>query len=146
MRRISIISIFFLVLSFPQKADNPSDSVESFEIKKDYETVKVTTYTVDEKMTDDEPTVTASGFKVDSLNPKKHRIIAVSQDLKRKYKFGQKVRVTGIGRYSGVYTVRDLMHRRWKKKIDILINPNDEPISFKKARIYAVNTKNERKK
>jgi 3D (Asp-Asp-Asp) domain-containing protein len=141
MRRISIISIFFLLLSFPKKADNPSDGLESFEMRKDYETVKVTTYTVDENMTDDEPTVTASGFKVDSLNPKKHRIIAVSRDLKRKYKFGQRVRVTGIGRYRGVYTVRDLMNRRWRKKIDILINPDEEPVSFKEAKIYSVNTK-----
>jgi hypothetical protein len=146
IRRISIILISFLIISFPEKANSPSVTVKDFEIKKDPETVKattvkVTTYTVDEKMTDSEPTVTASGFKVDSLNPRKHRIIAVSRDLKREYKFGQKVRVTGIGKYSGIYTVRDLMNRRWKKKIDILINPDEDPVSFRRAKIYALKDK-----
>ena len=103
---------------------------------KSYEVVHVTMYTIDPKQTDDSPTETASGFVVDSLNPKKHRIIAVSRDLKRKLKWGQKVRVTGIGSWSGVYYVRDLMNKRFVKRIDILINPEERAISFKKAKIY----------
>jgi 3D (Asp-Asp-Asp) domain-containing protein len=103
---------------------------------KNYHTVKVTMYSTDTAETDNNPTETASGFIVDALNPAKHRIIAVSHDLKRIFKYGQKVRVEGIGKYSGVYYVRDLMHSRWRNKIDILINPGDRALSFYKAKLY----------
>ena len=98
--------------------------------------VTVTTYTVSESETDSSPTITASGFEVSRTNPKKHRVIAVSRDLKKKLRFGDKVRVTGIGKLSGVYVVRDLMHSRWRKKIDILINPKDKQTKFHKVKIY----------
>lgn len=109
---------------------------ENKEEKVDYYKVSVTMYTISEAQTDDDPTETASGFRVDSLNPKKHRIIALSHDLKRKIKFGKKVRITGIGKYSGVYVVKDLMNARFKRKVDILINPEDKAISFKRAKLY----------
>jgi 3D (Asp-Asp-Asp) domain-containing protein len=98
--------------------------------------VTVTTYTVSESETDSSPTITASGFEVSRTNPKKHRVIAVSRDLKKKLRFGDKVRVTGIGKLSGVYVVRDLMNSRWKRKIDILINPNDKQTKFLKAKLF----------
>ena len=98
--------------------------------------VTVTTYTVNESETDSSPTITASGFEVSRTNPKKHRVIAVSRDLKKKLRFGDKVRVTGIGKLSGVYVVRDLMNSRWKNKIDILINPDDKHTKFLKAKLF----------
>ncbi len=98
--------------------------------------VTATTYTVSEAETDSSPTITASGFRLSRTNPKKHRVIAVSRDLKKKLRFGDKVRVTGIGKLSGVYVVRDLMHSRWRKKIDILINPKDKQTKFHKAKLY----------
>jgi 3D (Asp-Asp-Asp) domain-containing protein len=64
--------------------------------------------------------VTASGFKINPKNPKRHRIIAVSRDLKKKYKFGTRVKISGAGKYSGEYRVRDVMNKRYKKRIDIL--------------------------
>jgi 3D (Asp-Asp-Asp) domain-containing protein len=95
-------------------------------------------YTVDPAQTDSTPLITASGFKLDSINPKKHKIIAVSRDLKRKYKFGQKVKIKGAGKWDGVYTVRDVMASRWRKKIDILVNPDEDMSSFRNVRIYNV--------
>ena len=103
-----------------------------------FDVVKVTMYTIDPAQTDSTPLITASGFKLDSINPKKHKIIAVSRDLKRKYKFGQKVKIKGAGKWDGVYTVRDVMASRWRKKIDILVNPDDDMSSFRKVRIYNV--------
>ena len=141
MRKLAIIFLFF---SFtPTKPIGELDVNLNYEIAENHIDVNVTTYTVNEAETDSEPTITASGFEVDSLNPKKHRIIAVSRDLKKKFKFGQKIKVTGIGKHSGVYVVRDVMNKRWKKKIDILINPDDKPFSFKKAKIYALNDRND---
>ena len=59
--------------------------------------VTLTTYSVTEEETDDSPTITASGFEIDEDNPKKHRIIAVSRDLKRKLRFGEKVVLSNAG-------------------------------------------------
>lgn len=47
------------------------------------------------------------------------RVIAVSRDLiKRNLGHGARVRIEGL---PGVYRVRDKMHSRWRKKIDILV-------------------------
>lgn len=103
--------------------------------KENYITVRVTMYTIDPKQTDETPLETASGFIVDSINPKKHRIIAVSHDLKKNLKWGEKVKVIGIGKYSGYYYVKDLMNKRHKKMIDILINPNENAETFNSAKL-----------
>ena len=100
--------------------------------------VTVTTYSPTLAQTDSTPLITASGFEINPANPKRHRIIAVSRDLKKKYKFGKKVRITGIGKLSGTYTIRDVMNKRYKKRVDILIGENDKQISFKNAKLYAV--------
>jgi 3D (Asp-Asp-Asp) domain-containing protein len=97
--------------------------------------VTVTTYTIDPRQTDDTPTITASGFNVGWKNPKKHRVIAVSRDLKKRFKFGSYVKLEGCGKYDGVYRVEDLMNKRFKKRIDILINPNDKHTMFAQAKI-----------
>ena len=89
-------------------------------------TVTLTTYTVDPSQTDSTPLITASGFKLDNLNPRRHRVIAISRDLRVRFKFGSRVRITNAGRFNGVYVVRDLMNKRFRRKIDILINPEDK--------------------
>jgi 3D (Asp-Asp-Asp) domain-containing protein len=98
--------------------------------------VTLTIYTPTESETDSTPNVTASGFKIDSDNPKKHKIIAVSRDLKRKgFKFGKKVRIKGAGKLNGVYTVRDLMNKRHKNRIDVLVNDEHKPIKLKNIEV-----------
>jgi 3D (Asp-Asp-Asp) domain-containing protein len=86
----------------------------------------MTTYTNSAKETDSTPNITASGFVLDSLNPKKHRIIAVSRDIKKKFKFGTKVKILNAGIYNGIYFIEDLMNKRFKSRIDILINVEDK--------------------
>ena len=71
-------------------------------------------------------------------NPKRHKLIAVSRDLKRKMKYGSKVYVKGTGKHDGVYVVRDLMNKRYKKRIDILIGHNDNQRSYHKVKIYKI--------
>jgi 3D (Asp-Asp-Asp) domain-containing protein len=87
--------------------------------------VTMTTYSVSVSQTDSNPYETASGFNLDKINPKKHRIIAISRDLRDTFKFGDSVYVKA-GKYSGRYVVHDVMNKRFKKKIDILINPKDK--------------------
>ena len=92
--------------------------------------VSLSTYKADTAETDSTPLVTASGFKLDSLNPKKHRVIAISRDLKELFAFGDKVKLTNAGKFNGIWFVHDVMNKRYRNKIDILINPSDRQISL----------------
>jgi 3D (Asp-Asp-Asp) domain-containing protein len=128
----------FILFIIPIKAEMMEREIEK-EIKGvEPDIVTVTTYTPSVEECDSTPLVTASGFKINPNHPKKHRIIAVSRDLKRKYKFGKKVRITGIGKYSGTYTVRDVMNKRYRKRVDILIGTKDKQTKFKKAKLYKI--------
>jgi len=100
--------------------------------------VTVTTYKVNEFKNDPDGNKTASGMTLTEDNPRQHRIIAVSWDLKQKYKFGQWVKVEGAGIYDGEYVVKDLMNKRWKKRIDILINPEDRQMKYKKVKMFKI--------
>lgn len=99
------------------------------------EVVTLTTYTPMLGETDSSPNITASGFKIDVKNPKKHKIIAISRDLKRKWKFNQKVRIRKAGKYNGVYTIKDVMNKRHKKRIDILVGPKEKPIKLRNVQV-----------
>jgi 3D (Asp-Asp-Asp) domain-containing protein len=139
------VTLFFLTIVMFIPHNMPSEMSEErivdeiIEKKKlPYDLVTVTTYTISAGQTDSTPLITASGYKLDSINPKKQKVIAISRDLKRKYKFGQKVRVKGAGKLDGVYTVRDLMAKRWTKKIDILINPDDDGNKFRRVKLYNI--------
>jgi 3D (Asp-Asp-Asp) domain-containing protein len=128
------VMILFLLL-FP-KAIGHNNLIREIPVSKHVEPTKVevvtlTTYSPTEGETDSTPNITASGFKIDIDNPKKHKIIAVSRDLKRKWKFNQKVRIRKAGKYNGVYTVKDVMNKRHKKRIDILVGSKEKPIKLK---------------
>ena len=90
-----------------------------------YHVVTMTTYTIERNQTDSNPLETASGFILDKKNPAKHKVIAISRDLKSKFGFSDSVVVSNAGSYDGVYVVEDIMNRRFKDRIDILINPKD---------------------
>ena len=97
--------------------------------------VTVTTYSAKTSQTDSTPRITASGFRIKKGTT---RIVAVSRDLKKKYKFGTKVRITGIGKHNGVYVVRDVMNARFRKRVDILITGKQKHTKFKKAKLTKV--------
>ncbi len=130
--------IFIAVLCFvPYNLITSASDVKEFVIDTEKEVeekvvdefkkiVTLTTYSTTVGETDDSPNITASGFEIDENNPKKHRIIAVSRDLKRRLRFGEKVVLSNAGKFNGVWHVRDLMNSRFKNKIDVLINPNDK--------------------
>jgi 3D (Asp-Asp-Asp) domain-containing protein len=105
---------------------NPSPSPKPAE---DSIMVTMTTYTVSRSQTDSNPYETASGFILNKKNPKKHRVIAISRDLRDTFAFGDSVYVQA-GKYSGTYVVHDVMNKRFKKKIDLLINPKDEGVKL----------------
>jgi len=65
---------------------------------------------------------TASMARINPDNPIGHRWIAISRDLKEHLKFGDWVFVTGTGVYDGYWQVQDVMNKRFKLKIDFLVN------------------------
>ena len=130
------ISIIMLLL--PLEVTTTNVEIEESINLEELGVVTVTTYKPTSGETDSTPNVTASGFKISKKNPKKHRIIAVSRDLKRKLKFGQRVRLKNAGKYNGEYVVRDVMNKRYKKRIDILINPKDKQTKLSKVKVYKV--------
>jgi 3D (Asp-Asp-Asp) domain-containing protein len=139
--------IILILLLFPKTVgdnksvskvlDNkPKQSVES--VSEDSEIVTLTIYSPFKGETDNTPNVTASGFKIDVNDPKKHNIIAVSRDLKRKWKFNQKVKIERAGKYNGVYTIKDVMNKRHRKRIDILVGPNEKSIKLRKIKVTLI--------
>ena len=134
-------SILTILLSLYPLSINIGNVPNSYiEVSKpiSYETVTLTTYSPTEGETDSTPHLTASGFKIDKNNPKRHRIIAVSRDLKKKWPFGTKVRIKNAGKYNGVYTVKDVMNKRHKNRIDILIGEDDKQTKIKNVKITKI--------
>ena len=126
---MNILLFLMMFVIFPQETNEDSIEVEPFEI------VTLTTYKSVGSETDRHPRITASGFKISKKNPKKHRIIAVSRDLKKKYPFGTKLTIKNAGKYNGEYVVQDVMNKRYKKRIDILINPKDKHTTIKGVKL-----------
>ena len=127
------VFLFILVGSF--YILRPDDKTRAIVMRypfvlKSVKIVSLSTYKADTAETDSTPLVTASGFKLDSLNPKKHRVIAISRDLKELFAFGDQVKLTNAGKFNGIWFIHDVMNKRYKNKIDILINPSDRQISL----------------
>jgi 3D (Asp-Asp-Asp) domain-containing protein len=85
--------------------------------------VTATIYHAVEGQTDSTPLITASGKHIDPNNPEKHRWIAVSRDLEPLgFTFGTEVIVEGALGMEGIWIVQDRMNKRWKHRIDFLVN------------------------
>lgn len=105
--------------------------------------VTATIYHAVPEQTDSTPDITASGKQIDLTNPLKHRWIAVSRDLEAKgLTFGVKVCVTGAGDLDGVWTVQDRMNKRWKHRIDFLVNEDLKGGKWENVRVEIINDDN----
>ena len=85
--------------------------------------------------TDDSPLITADNSKINPSKPRKHRWIAVSRNLLRRWggsiDYGDTLKVSGISkRMDGHYVVRDTMNKRIRNRIDILVGPKDNIMGF----------------
>lgn len=123
---ICIIGCFFVMMPAGKRGVVKRYAFELKPLNK----VSLTTYTTDISETDSFPLITASGLRLDSVNPKKNRIIAISRDLQKLFSFGDKVVLRNAGKFNGIWFIHDLMNKRFKNKIDILINPNEPQMSL----------------
>lgn len=90
-----------------------------------YAIVTATIYHADPKQCNEDYLTTASLKKINESNPQGHRWIAVSRDLESKgFVFGTRVCIQGTGQFDGEWSVEDRMNKRWKNRIDLLVNKN----------------------
>jgi len=96
--------------------------------------VDVTVYQPVKSQTNSRYWETADQSTINLKNPKSLHWIAVSRNLHERWggplKFGDYVWITGIGMHSGLYKVHDVMNKRFKNRIDILIGKNDSIYSY----------------
>ena len=99
--------------------------------------VTATIYHAVPGQTDDTPFITASNKHINRTNPQGHRWIAVSRDLEELgFTLGAKVCIEGAGDLDGDWTIEDRMNRRWRKKIDFLVNQNVKGGKWENVKIY----------
>jgi 3D (Asp-Asp-Asp) domain-containing protein len=83
-------------------------------------TVMLTTYTLDPKENGKNCDKFACGYHL-ANESKVGKIIAVSRDLLKQFPFHSLVRIKNSGRFDGIYSVEDLMNKRYQKRIDVLV-------------------------
>jgi len=105
-----------------------SDEISVIKTKnvKDIHLLTVTAYSPRAQETDSTPTITASMKKV------KEGTIAVSRDLfNAGWTFGKEVYITGYG----VFTINDLMNKRFEKRIDVFYWNTKKALKFGKKEL-----------
>lgn len=93
----------------------------AFNVNAQKQKVHCTVYNAVPAQTNSDPSHTATMFKLDLSNPYKHKIVALSRDLLKKFPYHSKVQIEGTA-YDGIYIVEDTMNKRYTDRIDILIN------------------------
>jgi len=157
IREFKNFMVFFLILCFIKFLFTHDFSVYK-SIEEDEETntitkrlnvskkavyrVVATMYNAVESQCDADPFVTACMYKINPKKASEHKWIAVSRNLLKrwggKFEYGQKVRIVGAGKKSGVYTIADTMNKRFKNKIDILETEGTPLYKYNNVKIIEV--------
>lgn len=80
-------------------------------------TAKATYYNPVKAQTDNTPTITSDGTKLN----KNSKSVAISRDLQKKLPFGSKIKLIYPKHLSGIYVVNDLLNKRYKQRVDIMV-------------------------
>jgi 3D (Asp-Asp-Asp) domain-containing protein len=86
------------------------------------DTVTATTYKLTARENGPYGNVLASGFRANKEYPGDDRVVAVSRDLLKKYPLHTDVLIKGAGKLDGIWKVEDVMNKRFRKRIDFLLN------------------------
>lgn len=106
------------------------------ELKKSERCYYVTTtmYNAKRNQTDSSPFVTADNTNFEGKDINNLHFIAISWDLHSRYggpfEFGDKVLLLNAGHKNGIYIIKDLMNRRFRRRIDILEHNNSKQYKF----------------
>ncbi|MBC6991175.1 MULTISPECIES: RlpA-like double-psi beta-barrel domain-containing protein [Hymenobacter] len=93
-------------------------------------TVTATVYNAEPSQTDAEPFVTADNSRISRHHTSKNRWMALSRDMLKshggKFDYGDSITVSGISpALDGNYVVHDTMNRRYRHRIDLLVNRHE---------------------
>lgn len=104
--------------------------------------VRVTVYYAVPAQTDDTPHILADGTRIDTTKAGSYRFCALSRDLLERwdgpYAYGDTIVLEGTGIFDGEWIVKDTMHKRKRKQIDLLVDKGTRPYSFDVAEIRKV--------
>lgn len=98
-----------------------------------------------ESQTDDTPLTTADNSKINPKRPGRHRWIAVSRNLLKRWggsiDYGDTLHLKGISKaLDGPYVVRDTMNKRMRDRVDILVGSKDNIMGFwENVKVYQLN-------
>jgi len=109
-----------------------------------YDNVVATVYHPVPEQTDDTPNITADGTFIEIDNASEYRYIAVSRDLHKRYggtfDFNDIVYINS-DELSGFYIIKDLMNKRFTRRIDFLHSPNTPAFKLDNVELYQTNIK-----
>ena len=89
----------------------------------DSQLVTATLYHAVPEQTNNDNLHTASMFEINPECPGSHRILAVSRDLEELgFTLGSVVRISQACEMNGIWYIEDRMNKRWRNKIDFLVN------------------------
>jgi 3D (Asp-Asp-Asp) domain-containing protein len=104
----------------------PKVEVKETRVEEKVFSVSATIYNALPAQCDSNALETASGFKLDTINNFRFRVLAISRDLKKRFPLGSRVRVSGIKPkcLEGIWKIEDVMNKRFTNKIDFLVDTN----------------------
>ena len=106
--------------------------------KNNFINVTATMYYPTINQCDNDPLITAANMVINPKEATNHKWIAISRDLLKIFKYGDKVKIVGTNGKDGIYTIADTMNKRFKNKIDILETEGTPIYKFNNVKIYKV--------
>ena len=101
--------------------------------------VIVTMYYPVYAQTDSTPNQLADGTKIDISKASEYRYVALSRDLLSRwggpYDYGDIILLEDVGKYSGLYKVKDTMNNKFRNRVDILLTEGTPHFIFYEGRL-----------
>ena len=82
--------------------------------------VTATMYNPVASQCDSTPLITAGNYHINPTKASQQKYIAVSRNLLKIFKYGDRVKITHAGHKNGIYKVTDTMAKRYVNRIDFL--------------------------
>ena len=132
------------ITNLTNKIQDNEDLIQNIFNLKFYDNVVATVYHPVPEQTDDTPNITADGTRIEIDNASDYRYIAVSRDLHKRYggnfDFNDIVYINS-DELSGFYIIKDLMNKRFTKRIDFLHSPETPAFKLDNVELYQTNIK-----
>lgn len=91
---------------------------------------------------DADPFITAGNYKINPKKASKHKWIAMSRNLLKRwggeFDYGDMVQIIGAGHKDGIYKVVDTMNPRFKNRIDFLETEGTRWYKFKEVTVQKI--------